>query len=153
MNFPLVLEKGLDGLRAKVAERRSRINLTVLDDLHGDQFLKAIDIVLEAVSLHIKRFADLAREMAATETRDSRRDELLAMAENCDIIAHQPPKTFWQALQLCYFIQLILQIESNGHPSPLPVWTSTFTRTTAATWSWTRVWIASTPLSCCTAAG
>lgn len=58
MNFPLVLEKGLDGLRAKVAERRSRINLTVLEDLHGDQFLKAIDIVLEAVSLHIKRFAD-----------------------------------------------------------------------------------------------
>ena len=115
VNFPLVLEKGLDGLRAKVAERRSRINLTVLDDLHGDQFLKAIDIVLEAVSLHIRRFADLAREMAASETRDSRRDELLAMAENCDIIAHQPPKTFWQALQLCYFIQLILQIESNGH--------------------------------------
>jgi formate C-acetyltransferase len=45
----------------------------------------------------------------------SRRDELLAMAENCDVIAHEPPKTFWQALQLCYFIQLILQIESNGH--------------------------------------
>lgn len=37
------------------------------------------------------------------------------MAENCDLIAHQPPQTFWQALQLCYFIQLILQIESNGH--------------------------------------
>ena len=30
-------------------------------------------------------------------------------------------------------------------PSPLPVWTSTFTRTIAATWSWTRAWIASTP--------
>jgi formate C-acetyltransferase len=70
---------------------------------------------LEAVSLHIERFADLAREMAATETRENRRDELLAMAENCDIIAHEPPKTFWQALQLCYFVQLILQIESNGH--------------------------------------
>ncbi|WP_321148260.1 pyruvate formate lyase family protein, partial [Serratia nevei] len=28
---------------------------------------------------------------------------------------HRPPETFWQALQLCYFIQLILQIESNGH--------------------------------------
>ena len=53
--------------------------------------------------------------MAATETRESRRDELLTIAENCDLIAHQPPQTFWQALQLCYFIQLILQIESNGH--------------------------------------
>ncbi|STR40568.1 pyruvate formate-lyase [Klebsiella michiganensis] len=99
----------------KVAERRSRINLTVLEDLHGEQFLKAIDIVLEAVSDHCKRYAGLARNMAATESRESRRDELLAIAENCDIIAHEPPKTFWQALQLCYFIQLILQIESNGH--------------------------------------
>ncbi|MDU5687895.1 MAG: pyruvate formate lyase family protein, partial [Kluyvera cryocrescens] len=63
VNFPLLLEKGLDGMRAKVAERRTRINLTVLDDLHGDQFLKAIDIVLDAVSLHIVRFAELARQM------------------------------------------------------------------------------------------
>lgn len=64
VNFPLLLEKGLDGLREKVAERRSRINLTVLEDLHGEQFLKAIDIVLVAVSEHIERFAALAREMA-----------------------------------------------------------------------------------------
>lgn len=115
VNFPLVLEKGIDGLREKVAERRSRINLTVLNDLHGEQFLKAIDITLEAVSNHIKRFADLARKMAKEGTRTERCAELLAIAENCDIIAHEPPKTFWQALQLCYFIQLILQIESNGH--------------------------------------
>ena len=115
VNFPLLLEKGLDGLRAKVAERRSRINLTVLEDLHGEQFLKAIAIVLHAVSDHIKRFAALAREMASDEQRVSRRDELLQIAENCDLIAHRPPETYWQALQLCYFIQLILQIESNGH--------------------------------------
>ncbi|MDM9614970.1 formate C-acetyltransferase/glycerol dehydratase family glycyl radical enzyme [Kosakonia cowanii] len=115
VNFPLLLAKGLDGLREQVRERRTRIDLTQLDDLHGEQFLKAIDIVLEAVSLHIVRFADLARTMAADESRESRRDELLAIAENCKLIAHQPPRTFWQALQLCYFIQLLLQIESNGH--------------------------------------
>lgn len=115
VNFPLLLEKGLDGLRHKVDERRGRLNLTVLDDLHGEQFLKGIDIVLAAVSEHIIRFATLARTMAQSESRAQRRDELLMMAENCDIIAHQPPQTFWQALQLCWFIQLILQIESNGH--------------------------------------
>ncbi|MFP1483203.1 hypothetical protein ACLB1S_10315 [Escherichia coli] len=38
----------------------------MLEDLHGEQFLKAIDIVLVAVSEHIERFAALAREMAAT---------------------------------------------------------------------------------------
>lgn len=115
VNFPLLLEKGLDGLREKVVERRSRINLTVLDDLHGDQFLKAIDITLDALSQHIKRYAELARNMAAAETRDARREELRQIAENCDLIAHRPPQTFYQALQLCYFIQLALQIESNGH--------------------------------------
>ncbi|MDH2911566.1 formate C-acetyltransferase/glycerol dehydratase family glycyl radical enzyme [Kosakonia sp. HypNH10] len=115
VNFPLLLAEGLDGLREQVRERRARIDLTQLADLHGEQFLKAIDIVLEAVSLHIMRFADLARTMAAEEPRESRRDELLAIAENCELIAHRPPRTFWQALQLCYFIQLLLQIESNGH--------------------------------------
>lgn len=115
VNFPLLLEKGLDGLREKVAERRSRIDLTHLNDLHGEQFLKAIDIVLQAVTEHIKRYATLAREMAQAEKSVARRAELLTIAENCDVIAHRPPQTFWQALQLCYFIQLILQIESNGH--------------------------------------
>jgi formate C-acetyltransferase len=115
INFPLLLNKGLDGLIATVAERRSRINLTVLEDLHGNQFLLAIDIVLKAVSDHIKRYSALAREMAESETRGGRKAELLAMADNCDVIAHEPPRNFWQALQLSYFIQLILQIESNGH--------------------------------------
>lgn len=115
VNFPLLLELGLDGLRAKVAERRERLHLTDWEDLHKEQFLKAIDITFNALSDHILRFARLAKEMAGTETRAARRDELLAMAENCEHIAHQPPESFWQALQLCYFVQLVLQIESNGH--------------------------------------
>ncbi|MGY0157099.1 formate C-acetyltransferase/glycerol dehydratase family glycyl radical enzyme [Edwardsiella tarda] len=115
VNYPLLLEIGLDGLRERVAARRRRLDLTRLDDLHGEQFLKAVDITLNAVSEHCLRFADLARRMAADEPRAERRGELLTLAANCEHIAHRPPQTFWQALQLCYFIQLLLQIESNGH--------------------------------------
>ncbi|WP_105884027.1 formate C-acetyltransferase/glycerol dehydratase family glycyl radical enzyme [Cronobacter malonaticus] len=115
VNFPLLLEKGLDGLRAKVAERRARLLLTEQGDLHKEQFLKAIDITFSALSEHIQRFAALASQMAQEESRPARRDELLAIAANCEHIAHQPPASFWQALQLCYFVQLVLQIESNGH--------------------------------------
>ncbi|EOC0418118.1 formate C-acetyltransferase/glycerol dehydratase family glycyl radical enzyme [Cronobacter malonaticus] len=115
VNFPLLLEKGLDGLRAKVAERRARLLLTDQGDLHKEQFLKAIDITFSALSEHIRRFAVLASQMAQEERRPARRDELLAIAANCEHIAHQPPASFWQALQLCYFVQLVLQIESNGH--------------------------------------
>ncbi|PQV84671.1 formate C-acetyltransferase/glycerol dehydratase family glycyl radical enzyme [Cronobacter sakazakii] len=115
VNFPLLLEKGLDGLRAKVAERRARLLLTDQGDLHKEQFLKAIDITFSALSEHILRYAALASQMAQEESRPARRDELLAIAANCKHIAHQPPASFWQALQLCYFVQLVLQIESNGH--------------------------------------
>ncbi|EOE6856566.1 formate C-acetyltransferase/glycerol dehydratase family glycyl radical enzyme [Cronobacter sakazakii] len=115
VNFPLLLEKGLDGLRAKVAERRARLLLTDQGDLHKEQFLKAIDITFSALSEHILRYAALASIMAQEESRPARRDELLAIAANCEHIAHQPPASFWQALQLCYFVQLVLQIESNGH--------------------------------------
>lgn len=115
VNFPRLLEKGLDGLRNKVTERRERLHLTDWDDLHKEQFLKAIDITLEALSEHILRYAALARQMAQEESRAARRSELLTIAANCEHIAHQPPETFWQALQLCYFVQLVLQIESNGH--------------------------------------
>ncbi|ELY2731214.1 formate C-acetyltransferase/glycerol dehydratase family glycyl radical enzyme [Cronobacter sakazakii] len=115
VNFPLLLEKGLDGLRAKVAERRARLLLTDQGDLHKEQFLKAIDITFSALSEHILRYAALASQMAQEESRPARRDELFAIAANCEHIAHQPPASFWQALQLCYFVQLVLQIESNGH--------------------------------------
>ena len=37
------------------------------------------------------------------------------IAENCQQIAYHPPQNFYQALQLRYFVQLVLQIESNGH--------------------------------------
>ncbi|EOV9654844.1 formate C-acetyltransferase/glycerol dehydratase family glycyl radical enzyme [Cronobacter turicensis] len=115
VNFPLLLENGLDGLRARVAERRARLLLTDQDDMHKEQFLKAIDITFRALSEHIQRFAALAARMAQEERRPARRDELLAISANCEHIAHQPPASFWQALQLCYFVQLVLQIESNGH--------------------------------------
>lgn len=115
VNYEEVLTKGLDGVKARVAERRARIDLSDWADLQKEQFLQAVAITLDAVSDHALRFAALAREMAETETRAARRAELLTMAANCEHIAHLPPETFWQALQLAYFIQLILQIESNGH--------------------------------------
>ncbi|QIQ21729.1 formate C-acetyltransferase/glycerol dehydratase family glycyl radical enzyme [Zophobihabitans entericus] len=115
VNFPLILEKGLDGIVEKVRERRSRIDLTNLDDFYKDHFLKAVDIAMVAMSEHIERYAELAKEMAAKESREWRQKELLEIAANCELIAHKPPQTFWQALQLSYFVMLLLQIESNGH--------------------------------------
>ncbi|MFC5705305.1 formate C-acetyltransferase/glycerol dehydratase family glycyl radical enzyme [Aeromonas eucrenophila] len=115
VNFEELLGKGLAGLQTRVSERRGRLDLADWADLQKEQFLQGVAITLEAVSEHIERYGALARDMAGSESRTERREELRQIAANCARIAHQPPETFWQALQLCYFIQLILQIESNGH--------------------------------------
>jgi len=115
VNFPLILEKGLDGIIEKIKERRHRINTTNLDDFYKDHFLKAAEISMLAMSDYIERYTQLAQEMASQERRLWRKNELLQIAKNCEFIAHKPPQSFWQALQLCYFVVLLLQIESNGH--------------------------------------
>lgn len=115
VDYELILKVGICGIRKKVAERRQRLDIADWGDLNREQFLKSVEISFAALTDHIRRYAGLVRNMASEEKRTERRDELLTMAENCELIAEQPPQTFWQALQLCYFVQLFLQIESNGH--------------------------------------
>ncbi|PSW14509.1 formate C-acetyltransferase/glycerol dehydratase family glycyl radical enzyme [Photobacterium rosenbergii] len=110
-----LLNIGLGGLLEETRHHRSQLDLSRWEDLNKDQFLKSVEIVLAAIQEHIHKYADLAETMSKEDPRQQRRDELLTIANNCRHIASNPPRSFWQALQLCYFVQLMLQIESNGH--------------------------------------
>ncbi|MBY5944095.1 formate C-acetyltransferase/glycerol dehydratase family glycyl radical enzyme [Photobacterium rosenbergii] len=110
-----LLNIGLGGLLEETRHHRSQLDLSRWEDLKKDQFLKSVEIVLAAIQEHIHKYADLAETMSKEDPRQQRRDELLTIANNCRHIASNPPRSFWQALQLCYFVQLMLQIESNGH--------------------------------------
>ncbi|MDV5168459.1 formate C-acetyltransferase/glycerol dehydratase family glycyl radical enzyme [Photobacterium rosenbergii] len=110
-----LLNIGLDGLLEETRHHRSQLDLSRWEDLKKDQFLKSVEIVLVAIQEHIHKYADLAETMSKEDPRQQRREELLTIANNCRHIATNPPRSFWQALQLCYFVQLMLQIESNGH--------------------------------------
>ena len=46
---------------------------------------------------------------------EKRKSELLKISEICGNISENAPSGFYEALQLTWFVQLILQIESNGH--------------------------------------
>lgn len=110
-----LLNIGLKGLLEETRYHRANLDLANWEDLKRDQFLKSVEIVLSAIEQHIHKYADLAETMAKEDPRQQRRNELLTIANNCRHIASEPPRSFWQALQLCYFVQLVLQIESNGH--------------------------------------
>lgn len=110
-----ILKLGMNGLIEEVRQFRTKNDVSTFEGLKKEQFYKATEIVLLAIQCHMASYATLAAEMAQTETRAERKAELETIAENCRHVAYHAPKNFWQALQLSYFVQLMLQIESNGH--------------------------------------
>ena len=76
-------------------------------------FYAAALILLEASQRHILRYAVLAEDVAAI-SHGSRREELLKIAENSRHNAQHKPQTFWQACQLFWYMNVILQYESNA---------------------------------------
>ncbi len=115
VNFEKILRLGLEGYVRWVAEKRRSLDLTVYGDLKREQFYKAVEIVLSASQAFIRRFSKLALVMSQVEKDERRRAELESIHHTCARIAAEPPDSFYEALQLTFFMQLTLQIESNGH--------------------------------------
>ncbi|WP_319562064.1 glycyl radical protein [Marispirochaeta sp.] len=116
VNNEKILAEGLDQFIYRVRGRFEKENNTTLDGVKHRSFYQSLDIGLSALQKFIIRFADSAGIQAdAGGITPQRSEELKEIEDICRVIAHQPPKTFRQALQLTYFIQLVLQIESNGH--------------------------------------
>ena len=110
-----ILSEGLGAYQDRVANALELCDIATRTGLKRSVFYEALLISLKALEAFIGRFAELAGKMTATEQDPGRRTELLAISENCMHIKHGRPQSFYQALQLTYFVQLALQIESNGH--------------------------------------
>ena len=54
-----------------------------------------------------KRYADKARELAEKETDKRRKIELNRIAEVCDWVPANPARTLHEAMQACFFVNLI----------------------------------------------
>lgn len=98
--------------RARAA--KAALDLTVPENIDKYHFYDSVFIVIAAVKTYAERYAKLARQMAETASAD-RQKELLEMARICDKVPYQPAETFAEAVQSVWFIQCVLQIESNGH--------------------------------------
>ena len=114
VDYANVLKLGLKDFERRTREYKENLDLTETESISKYQFYKAVLIVIEAVKQFAGRYAALAREKAETAEGD-RKQELLKIAAVCDKVPYEPAETFHEALQATWFIQLILQIESNGH--------------------------------------
>ena len=115
VNFPKILELGLEVYLQRVQGMRSALRLTTQEDIRKNLFYRSLEIGIGALQAFIERFALLAEDQARESSDPRRRQELEQIRDTCLRVSRFPPRSFREALQLVYFLQLVLQIESNGH--------------------------------------
>lgn len=115
VQFDTVLKNGIAGIKTKTQERLDRLDISDFNDFKKQFFLHAVLIACDAVIAFAHRFADLADNMAEKEVSGERRAELQRISYICRRVPENPAANFYEAVQSTWFIQLILQIESNGH--------------------------------------
>lgn len=114
VDYKEVLKSGLKGYEERTKKLKEELDLCIPENIDKYHFYKAVLIVIDAVKTFAKRFSDLAYEKAENET-GSRKEELLEISRICAKVPYEKAETFKEAIQSVWFIQLILQIESNGH--------------------------------------
>ena len=115
VNYERILKDGLKGYEKRVKECKASLDLTDPDSIDKYCFYNAVLIVLDAVRTFANRYSVLAKKLAERELDLERKIELLEISKICAKVPYEPAETFQEAVQSVWFIQLILQIESNGH--------------------------------------
>ena len=115
VNYGRLLSEGLRGYEQRTREMKAALDLTDPDSVDKYVFYKAVLIVIEAVKGFALRYSRLAAEMADKEQEGARKAELSEISRICARVPYEPAASFREAVQAVWFIQLILQIESNGH--------------------------------------
>lgn len=106
IDYPRLLESGLGDLVSELKEH--------CQQEPGNYFYQAALLLLEASKRHILRYAVLAEKMAENCQDSDRKQELLTIAANSHYIIEHKPESFWQACQLFWYMNIILQYESNA---------------------------------------
>lgn len=115
VNYQRLLKEGLVGYETRVKELLAVLDLTDPDAIDKRIFYKAVLTVIEGVHTFANRYSILAKELSEKEADQNRKEELLKISHICSKVPYYPADTFQEAVQSVWFIQLILQIESNGH--------------------------------------
>lgn len=110
-----VYRYGLLDLKERIAGELA--NLDFMNDPEAtdkQEELTAMSISCDAAILFAERHADLADEMSMAEKDPVRAAELRKIAEVCRWVPAHAPRTYWEAIQMYWFVHLGTITELNG---------------------------------------
>lgn len=110
----VIFRKGFAGIMAEARAHLGAIEPMGADEIEKIQFYQAVLITSAALIRLGERYAEKAEDLAGVEPDPERKRELLQIAENCRWVPANPPRTFWEAMQMVWFVQVGRVISENA---------------------------------------
>lgn len=114
LDYRKVLGGGLRGIIADIETRLSRLELWRPEDYRKMLFYESCMSMCESAIAFANRYGMKAWDMAKDEKDAVRKQELIGISEICKRVPEHPARTFHEALQSFWFLQLLPQIYDNG---------------------------------------
>jgi len=115
VDYPKVLAVGYSGIIKEARAALESLSAADADYAKRSHFLRAVIMSCEAAVAYAKRYSELARNMAKTESDVRRRAELEEISSVCAKVPEFGAESFREACQSFWFVQMLLQTESSGH--------------------------------------
>lgn len=113
-NYHTPVQIGFNGIINCYEEALAALDMADPESLEKKLFYDSVIRTLKAVIAFARRYAELAQKLAAEEKDPVRRDELLEIARVCTKVPAEPADTFWEATQTFWFVQMLIQMETDG---------------------------------------
>ena len=115
VDYGKILAVGYTGIINEAKDALCKLSVGDADYAKRKAFLDAVIMSCEAAINYAKRYSELAANMAKTELCVYRKKELLDIADACRNVPEFGARSFREACQSFWFVQMLLQIESSGH--------------------------------------
>src|SRR5512136_1859392 len=110
IDFEKMLKRGCKGMREEAQARLAALEHP-RDITFKGPFYEAAIITCDALSLFVRRYSELAAQMAAKTKDAQRKKELEEIAAICAWVPENPARTFREAVQSQWFTQLFARFE------------------------------------------
>ncbi|MBR6444416.1 MAG: hypothetical protein IKS63_03175 [Firmicutes bacterium] len=113
-DYPYLMEHGLKGQYETAKKCLEELDPDDPDSIDKNEFYTGLLEVLLGIKELAENYSDLARKMAGTEDDPERKQELLKMADCMKHVPWNPPRNFYEAIEIVWFVLCILFIEGAG---------------------------------------
>jgi len=110
----IIFKKGFKGIKNEALNKLEALEPLTNENIEKINFYEAVIETCDGINILAKRYAQKAAEIALQEKDLKRKNELLEISEICNHVPNEPPRTFYEAIQTVWFVQLGAILSENS---------------------------------------